>query len=389
MLIWALFAAMTILAVAIVVLPALRRRPAEAGAVEAGEVAVYRDQLAEIDRDLEAGLVGAVEAEAARAEISRRILRVGRHAEGTTGATGGSRAVPIAAAILLPLVAAGLYAKLGHPTLPDMPLAARVAAIPKGQSLEDLVAKVEAHLAAHPEDTRGWEVLAPTYTHLGRLDLAAAAWRNAIRTGGATSRRLDELGRTLTAAADDVVTPEARDAFEKSLELDPAGMMPRFYLAVSLTQQGKKAEAVEAWKAIVARATGAEPWLADAREELAKAEADLAGKPYVPSTPAPQAAEPAAPGAAGAPGPSAADVQAAAQMSPEDRAKMIESMVGRLRDRLAASGGTIEEWERLIRAENMLGQTEAAKVSLDKARAAFAGDAAALARLDALAGAKP
>ena len=392
MLIWALFAGMTAIAVSIVLVPALRRRRGEAASVEAGEVAVYRDQLAEIDRDVEAGLVGSVEADAARAEISRRILRAGRHADATRTASGGSRLVPILAAVLVPLVAVGLYARLGHPTLPDMPLEARKTAPPAGNSLEELVAKVETHLAANPNDTRGWEVLAPTYMHLGRYDLAAAAWRNAIRTGGPTDRRYNELGRTLVAAGDDQVSPEARAAFEKSLEIEPNGILPRFFLAVALAQDGKKAEAVAAWKDIVARGKGDEPWLADAREELARAEADLAGKPFVPPTPAPAApSAPAAPPApsAAAPGPSAADVEAAAQMSPEDRAKMIETMVGRLRDRLWTSGGPVDEWLRLIRFQTMIGQTDAAAQSLDKARAAYAGDPAALARLDALAGAKP
>ena len=388
MLIWALFAGMTVLALLFVLAPLVRRGAADAAPSEsAGEISVYRDQLAEIDRDLEAGLVGVAEADAARAEISRRILRAGRHAEAAKVASGGSRFVPILAAVLVPLVAVGLYARLGHPTMPDMPLEARKAAVPAGNSLEELVAKVEAHLAANPNDTRGWEVLAPTYMHLGRYDLAAAAWRNAIRSGGATDRRYNELGRTLVAAGDDRVTAEARAAFEKSLEVEPNGILPRFFLAVALAQDGKKAEAVAAWKDIVARGKGDEPWLVDAREELARAEADLAGKSYEPppSAPAVPSAPPAPSAAAPAPGPSAADVQAAAQMSPEERAKMIATMVDRLRDRLTTSGGSIDEWERLIRAEKMLGRTEETAEMLAKARAAFSGDAAALARLDALA----
>ena len=380
MLIWVLLAGMTAVAVSIVLIPALRRRTDASATTEAGEVAVYRDQLAEIDRDLEAGLVGTVEAEAARVEISRRILRIGRHPEGAVigAATGGASKLPIVAAILVPIVAGGLYARLGRPAQPDAPLADRraEAVAPAGQSIEELVAKVEAHLAAEPNDTKGWDVLAPTYMRLGRFDLAAAAWRNAIRTGGPTERRLNELGRSLVAAADDdTISPEARAAFEKSLEIEPKGVLPRFFLAAALSQDGRKQEAVAAWKALVAMANGDEPWLADARRALADAEADLTGKPAEPPPP---------PAAGSAPGPSAADVQAAAQMSPEERAKMIETMVGRLQERLATSGGSIDDWERLIRAQKLLGRLDDARVSLDRARAAVAGDAAALARIEAL-----
>ena len=104
------------------------------------------------------------------------------------------------------------------------------------------------------------------------FEQAAAAWRNAIRTGGASERRLNELGRALVAAADDTVTPEARAAFEKSLEIEPRGVMPRFFLAAALSQEGKKQEAVDAWKAIVSMGTAEDPWLADARQSLAEAE---------------------------------------------------------------------------------------------------------------------
>lgn len=381
MLIWALFAGMTALAVLFVLVPVLRRTPA-ALTEEVGEINVYRDQLAEIDRDLEGGLVGTAEADAARAEIARRILRASRNSAAPARAR--SPFVPIAAVLLVPLIAAGVYGTIGRPTLPDMPLAARKAAMPAGQSIEDLVAKVEAHLAAEPNDTKGWDVLAPTYMRLGRFEQAATAWRNAIRTGGPSERRLNELGRVLVALADDTVTPEARAAFEKSLEVEPNGILPRFFLAMALSQDGRKQEAVDAWKAIVARAKGDEAWLEDARQELTNAEAVLAGKPIEPAPVAGPASGSAAPAAAPAPGPSAADVEAAAQMSPEDRAKMIETMVGRLQERLAASGGSIDEWERLIRAQKMLGRLADARASLDRARTAFGGDAAALARLDAL-----
>ncbi len=400
MLIWALFAGMTALAAAIVLLPLMRRdAKTDAEPEGTGEVSVYRDQLAEVDRDLEAGLVGPVEAEAARAEISRRILKASRPSAAAVAPStsrGRSRFVAAIAVVVVPAMAIATYLTLGHPDRPDQPLAERraaVAATAGGQSLDDLVTRVEAHLAADPGDARGWEVLAPVYMRLGRMDRAAEAWRTAIRLDGPTERRQNGLGEALTAEASGMVTADARAAFEKSVEVAPEGILARMYLALALSQEGKATESVAAWRALVARATGDEPWLPTVREELAKAEA-AAGVPpsrapmSTPVTPIPPPS--AAPPASSAPGPSAADVDAAAQMSPEDRAKMIETMVGRLRDRLAASGGTIDEWERLVRAERNLGRAAEAEAAIAQARAAFAGDAAALARLDALtAGPKP
>lgn len=378
MLIWVLFAGMTAVAALAVLVPLMRRRAGggteEVGGAE-GEVAVYRDQLAEVERDLEGGLVGPAEAEAAHAEIARRILRASRATGAASAAAPGRRVgiVGFVAVVLVPLVALGVYLRVGHPDQPDAPLAERRAAAATTPSLEDLVRRVEERLAAQPNDVRGWDVLAPVYMRVGRFEESANAWRKAIALGGPNERRLNGLGEALVEVASGTVTPEARDAFEKSLREEPRGVLPRMYLALALSQEGRTEESAAAWRSLITSAAGDEPWLPAAREELAKVDPKAAA-----------AMPPPAPPAAAQPGPSSADVQAAAQMSPEDRAKMIETMVGRLKDRLLANGGTIDEWERLIRAEKTLGRLDDARDALARAEAAFAADAAAKARLEAL-----
>ncbi len=380
MFIWALFAGLTAVAVMIVLAPLVRGRRG-AAATEDGDLAVYRDQLSELDRDREAGLVPEAEAEAARAEISRRLLRAARRDEPGEAATGSSRLARVAAVlavVAIPAFSVGGYLMIGRPDLPDAPLAQRLAGA-EGQSIEALVARVEAHLAANPEDARGWEVVAPVYMRLGRMDDAAKAWTTAIRIAGPSERRNIGLGEALVAAGDGAIGPEAQAAFRGALAAEPKAVLPRMYLAAALSQEGKKDEAVAAWKALVASGTDADPWMGVAREELAKAEAVAAGKAVTPLA-TPEAATP--------PGPTAAEVQAAGQMSAADRSKMIGDMVARLDERLKSSGGTIEEWERLIRAYRVMGRTAEADDAIARARTALAADPAATARLDALAAQK-
>jgi cytochrome c-type biogenesis protein CcmH len=380
--IWALFAGLTAVAVLFVLAPLARDR-AGARASEAGDLSVYRDQLDEIDRDREAGLVAEPEAEAARAEISRRLLRAARRDEAAAGAAPNARARIVAglALTLVPILSVGGYLAIGHPDLPDAPLAARLAAAPDDRSIEALVARVEAHLARNPDDARGWEVIAPVYLRLGRADDAARAWRAAIRIEGPDERREVGLGEALVAAADGTIGPEAQDAFRAALKVEPRSLLARMYLAAALGQDGKWPDAVAAWKAIVAAGTDADPWMGVAREELAKAEAAAAGRP-IPETPEPPQA------GATPPGPTAAEMEAAGAMSSQDRSKMIAEMVARLDERLKTSGGTIQEWERLIRAYRVMGRGGEADAAIGRARTALAGDTAALARLDALAAEK-
>ena len=151
---------------------------------------VYRDQLEEITRDEAAGRIGAAEAEAARIEVSRRLLAAADQ-ESAAPVTSPSRkrAVAIVALVLLPLLSGGLYLALGSPTLPGQPLSAR-ANPQAAPAIEQLVAQVEAHLESNPQDGRGWEVLAPVYSvQLRRYDDAARARRNAITYNGATAKR--------------------------------------------------------------------------------------------------------------------------------------------------------------------------------------------------------
>lgn len=376
MVIWALFAGLTAVAVLFVLAPLARGR-ADAAPAAAGDVAVYRDQLAEIDRDLDAGLVGAEEAEAARAEIGRRLLRAARGdaAAAVSGST-RSRIVAVLAVVLVPAIAVGGYLRLGHPDLPDAPLTARLAE-PKADSIDALIARVEAHLAQNPNDVRGWEVLGPVFMKQQRPDDAVRAWRKAIAIAGPSEKRATALGEALVAAGDGVIGDEARAAFRQALALAPQAVLPRMYLAAALLQDDKPAEAVAAWRDLVASATEADPWISVARQELARAEeaAAAAGAPVPPAaTPTPSA-----------PGPTADQIDAAAKMSAQDRSTMVADMVARLDERLKTSGGSIDDWERLVRSLTVLGRTDDARAAIERARSAFASDPAALARLDALA----
>lgn len=326
---------------------------------------VYRDQLEELDRDVERGLVEPGEAEAARAEIARRLLRTSGKAEATVAAgTTRRRAVAVAALVAVPAVALILYAALGQPDYPDQPRSARLESPTGDESMATLIAKVEDQLAKDPDDGRGWEVLAPVYLRMGRATDAVAAYRNALRIQGESAERLSGLGESIVQASGGVVTDEASAAFAKARDLDPTATKPRFFLAMGLSQEGKTDEAIAAWTDLAASAEGGEPWLPFARAQIEALGGD-----------APPEAE------AVLPGPRRADVEAAASMSEADRQAMVEGMVSQLATRLEAEGGSVEEWQRLIRAYQVLGRSEEARAAADQAREAFAGDPEAQARI--------
>lgn len=359
MLFWVIAALLTLGASLAVLLP-LAGRSAVRATDGAHDLEVYRDQLAELDRDAGRGLIQPAEAGEARAEIARRILKAGKAAvAGSAGPGGGARALGVAAVLAVPLVSWGIYTAIGSPGLPSQPLAARLETNPADATVDELVARAEAHLAGNPEDGRGWDVLAPIYTRLGRFGEAATAYSNAIRLDGASAARESGLGEALAGMAGGMVTAEAQAAFSRALQLEPGQPKARFFLASALAQEGKFAEALEAWQAMMITLPPDSPWRGAVAQAVQEANNRLA-----------------AAGDEAAPGPTQQEIDAVASMSAEDRTTMIEQMVAGLDEKLRQNPRDLEGWQRLVRSYHVLGRADEARDALKRGAAALGQDSA-------------
>lgn len=267
------------------------------------------------------------------------------------------RAAGMAAVLVVPLVAWGLYAFLGSPDLPSQPLQERLAKNPADSSVDELVARAEAFLSANPKDGRGWDVLAPIYLRIGRAGDAVIAYRNTIAINGATAARESGLGEAIAVAAGGMVSAEAEAAFKRALALEAGNAKAHFYLASALVQEGKLDEAANAWRAMLAALPADSPWRSPTEQAIAEAERRMTVA------------------AAGAPnGPSQDEIDAAAQMSAQDRAAMIETMVAQLDERLRANPQDAEGWRRLVRSHQVLGNADAARDALQRGIAALGAE---------------
>ena len=358
MALWLLFALMTAMAMLAVLWPLVRG----GGTPRSGnDLVVYRDQLDEIARDHAAGQIGEAEAEAARVEVSRRLIgaadaeaAVPRPAQ---AAPWHRRLVATLGLLVLPLGATALYLTVGSPELPGEPLAARAADV-QNQSIEHLVAQVEAHLEANPNDARGWEVIAPVYLRLGRFDDAVKARRNVLRIAGESADRQADLGEALVGSANGIVTTEAKDAFDRAVALDPQDVKGRYFLGLAAEQDGRRDDAAKIWRDLAAGAPADAPWLQFVRSELAR----ISGG-----------------------GPSAADVAAAGNLPSDERMTMIRGMVEKLSDRLHHDGAAdLDGWQRLVRSYMVLGERDKARAAALDARRALVSDPEKLRQMNEL-----
>src|SRR5499427_432617 len=366
MMLWSILAVMTAAALGAVIWPLARARALQAAG---SDLAVYRDQLEEIERDRADGRIGHDEFEAARVEVSRRLLGAANAAgPGAPEAPSSGRrriAALIAAIIAILLIAGPLYTLLGSPDLPGEPVAGRDTQDGQAASIAALIARIETHLEQNPDDGRGWEVLAPVYMRLERYDDAVKARRSALSLLGATAEREVDLGEALTSAASGVVTADAKAAFERATALQADNFKAMFYLGLAAQQDGNGGEAARIWRNLIAKAPADAPWLTVVRQSLARVEHPGAGAP-----------------GASAPGPQPEDVAAAGEMSPEARNQMIRGMVERLAARLHEDGSDVEGWLRLLRAYMVMGERDKAKSAASEARGALAREPEKLKLLD-------
>lgn len=357
MLLWVFLAVMTGAAVLAVLWPLSR---SSGPAALDGDEQFYRAQLSEIDHDKERGLIGGAEAEAARTESGRRLLRAAAFVRESSDvasepALRRRRAASALALCVVPIVGLGVYGGYGSPELQGK--ASISAAGPAAEArlrFDDALKKVEAHLANNPSDARGWDVVAPIYLRVERYADAARAYSRARATGGDTAARLLGEAEARIALAKGLISPEATSLLRQAVERDPSSVASRYYLALAAEQSGDREGARGAYRRLLAEADEKAPWTPLLRDRLSHLEGRSA--PSVPTI-------------------------AAANVTPE-----INAMVGGLDERLKENGGSEAEWSRLVRSLVVLGRRDDASDRLAKAKAALASDPGAPDRLDRLAG---
>ena len=299
-------AAAILVAVTLVVLlrPWNRKPKPAAGSTSDINSGIYRDQLAELDRDLAAGTLSTEDHAQARAELQRRLLDDVSATDAPTTAAGGMKHTALLLAVTLPLAAAGLYAWLGTPAALD-PLA---RAAPTQQNVEKMVADLAARMEKNP-DPRGFVVLARSYRAMGRLPEAEAAFE---RIGPALQENA-----TLMAEYADVLASRAMGNLEgkpmalvnQALKVEPENPMALSLAATAAYNRGDYAQAIARWQQIqrvVPPDSEDARWLTDA---IAKTREHLAGVGGV------GAKTPAAPSATTPPAPSPTTAAAGASVS--------------------------------------------------------------------------
>lgn len=391
---WIVTAMLCALVIALMARAILHARASEGSEAEY-DLQIYRDQLAEVERDLARRIITDEEADQLRTEVSRRILDADRKREADNAPKSTGRAMGPLIAVVAALtigVSYWTYMTLGAPGYGDLPIQARLdvaeeirANRPSQEDAEEqaqvdpfptegrdpqylrLVEQLRVAVSERPGDIRGLRLLASTEASLGNFADAHRAQAQLIQALGENAEAEDyaNLADMLILAAGGYVSPTAERVLNEALNRDPKNGAARYYSGLLYAQTGRQDLAFRIWERLLEESPQDAVWVPPIRAQIEEM-AMRAGVNYELPPQAPVR------------GPSAEDIANAQDMSPEDRQAMIEGMVQGLSDRLANEGGTAQEWGQLIRALGALGNSDGAKAIYAEAQIVFQNDRSAL-----------
>ena len=376
MLFWIAVIIMSSVVVAAIVWPLLRARQDAREEVDF-DIEVFRDQLAEVVREHGEGRLEYAEAEAAKAEISRRILAADAARRQRSDANTRQPAVAIALAVLLFGSATTAYIYMGSPSQPSRPFAERTEERKhhadrqkRGQmDLASLADRLKTRLKGDKDSVDGWHLLARTYMTMGDFANAIPAFEHLMTLQPGDARTYAAYAEAITLAANGSVTPKSRAAFEQALSKDVNEPTSRFYLGLADWQSGLYQKAYDRWVVLMGETRTNAPWAEVLQKRLVEASEklglDLALLPNPLPAPASQTLNEEAAG------PSQADIAAAQDMSTKDRQEMIRGMVAGLAAKLEENPANFEGWMQLIRSYGVLQDKVKAKEALNKALKQF------------------
>jgi cytochrome c-type biogenesis protein CcmH len=253
--------AMVAVAVAWVLVPLVRsRRDAEVDR-DASNVAILRDQLAELEGDLARGAIGREHYEQARTELERRVIEEVSAAPGGAAMQRGTPWAAAAVAALVPIAAVLLYLALGTPDAlgPQAQSAAQGGHEVTREQVEKMVADLAARLEHEPENVQGWVILARSYHVMNRFDDAARAYERAVALVPNDPDLLADYADSLAVSMGGNLSGKPLELARRALAIDPTHWKALALVGTEAFNRKDYRAAVAYWEKLKATAPAGSP----------------------------------------------------------------------------------------------------------------------------------
>jgi cytochrome c-type biogenesis protein CcmH len=346
-----------------IIVPIIRAR---ANSSHEYNATIYYDQLNEIKRDLDCGVLSPSDGEALKAEIEKRLEKNNENiiTEATNKLKEAGARAPIVVAIVMvgfiPFMAYGLYLYLGSPEKQDLPFAKRkiISSVDTANvEMNNLVKKLRERLDQNPNQLKGWVLLGKSLVNLNRFSDASKAFKQALRIAPNKAEIASFAAETSFMAQGGEFNQEVRYFFKLAQKINPREHKALYYLGLDAFMEKKYSTAIQYWVDLISISPVGAPWLDSVRDRLIVA--SKAGKLKISSFASrvksqrlndnQQSPEPS---------PTQEDIKNANDMSEKERKFFIRSMVDRLAERLKSEPNDLNGWRRLARAYRVLGEKQ-------------------------------
>lgn len=250
---WALAALSVAIALVFVLYPLFRRRDVTPGAGRrAINIAVYRDQLRELELDRDRGLCDAEQFESAKLELEARLAEDALREQEIQPVSRGGRRLGYALAAVIPTAAFGLYVLIGNPDALLQPAVAEAHG-PSGHNLEAMLASVEEKARANPNDPRPQVLLAKTLAALERWPEAVAAYERASRLAPEDATVWAGYAEAVALLQDRDLRGKPMELVKKALAIDPEEPTALNLAGIHAFMEGDYATALSHWQTLLKR----------------------------------------------------------------------------------------------------------------------------------------
>ena len=331
---------------------------------------IYHDQLNEIERDIDRGVLSPIDGEALKTEIKKRLEKntkiVLAKAKDQSKQAGARAPITVAIAIvgIIPFSSYGLYSYLGSPGKPDLPFTNRQfnpSVEAASAKMDSLVKKLRERLDQNPNQLKEWILLGQSLVNLKRFNAASNAFKQALKIAPNRAEIAASAAETGFMAMDGKFNQEVRYFFKMSQKLNPREHKALYYLGLDSFMTKKYALAIQYWVDLISISPAGAPWMDNVRGRLIDAAeaGNLKISNFIPrlksasksSKKLQQSGEPA---------PTQEDINNANEMSKKEREKFIRSMVERLASRLKSAPNDLNGWRRLAHSYRVLGEQKKA-----------------------------
>ena len=360
-----------LLATLIAIIPLIIR--ARANSSDEYDATIYHDQLNEIQRDIDHGVLSSIDGEALKAEIKKRLeknTKIVLAKAQDQSKHAGARA-PITAAIaivgIIPFTSYGLYSYLGSPGKPDLPFANRQfnpSVDAASAEMDSLVKKLRERLDQNPNQLKGWILLGQSLVSLKRFNAASNAFKQALKIAPNRAEIAASAAETRFMAKDGKFDQEVRDYFKMAQRLNPEEHKALYYLGLDSYMAKNHASAIQYWVDLISISPVGASWMDNVRERLidaAKA-GNLKISDFTPSLKSTSKDSKKLKQGRDA-APTQEDIRNAGEMSEKDRGIFIRSMVEKLANRLKSEPNDLNGWQKLARAYRVLGEKKKAAIA--------------------------